>query len=722
MTNEQNNGEERRSAEDRALDRFADMMITRIESIREDWKKPWFTEGSVSWPKNLDGRDYNGMNALMLMMHCENEGFRIPVFMTFDRVKGLNYQGGRKTGGVQAVDRGGNPLPEVSVNKGAKSFPVFLTTFTVVDPDTHEKIKYDDYKKLPDEEKQRFKVYPKLNVYNVFNVEQTNMAEARPELYQKLVDANAVTLREPRQEGEMFSIPAVDEMIRENRWLCPIKPTYGDNAYYSISKDEIVTPEKTQFVDGEAFYGTLFHEMTHSTGAESRLNRIQAAGFGSSSYAREELVAELGSALVSQRYGITKHIKEDSAAYLKNWLDSLRESPDYIRTTLLDVKKASAMIVDAVDKVSLELGQREEPEVIKEQTLQEKESVAAMEVQPQYAVYSSGVGRYVSYVSNPVVAFGEEDKALRFQTKDLARATARECRYYMPEERFTVRELKGTAVTLSETAEEHIQKAPVKVPEGPLKDLGSYDIPEWALNYMVNGDAEGLDEEEKGEVDRFVKTNFPGGYLMQIDWNSRNELNRFPAFGPRNPEAMTRHGESPYLAAATVSVQFRDPQQRELPQREPSPDELGVISHPHREIWQVDLVGGYDTGDMRELRERAQHMHGVPSSEEGRFYFLREEDARRFNHFPGAFRSMDAEKGATVSRLSDLVVELRGEDRQPWISGKVDGEPVVAERLTTREFKDYMSDSTTLEKLGQVHFSVYLDCSREEDRSQGISR
>lgn len=173
MTNNTEPQENRRSAEDRALDRFADLMIEKIKGISEDWKKPWFTEGAVSWPKNLDGRDYNGMNALMLMMHCENEGFKVPVFMTFDRVKGLNYQGGRKTGGTQAVDRDGNPLPEVSVNKGAKSFPVFLTTFTVVDPDTHEKIKYDDYKQLSDDEKSHYKVFPKLNVFNVFNIKHT---------------------------------------------------------------------------------------------------------------------------------------------------------------------------------------------------------------------------------------------------------------------------------------------------------------------------------------------------------------------------------------------------------------------------------------------------------------------------------------------------------------------------------------------------------------------
>lgn len=728
MSNLSNTAEDHRSAEDRALDRFADLMIARIEGIREDWKKPWFTEGAVSWPKNLDGRDYNGMNALMLMMHCEKEGFKVPVFMTFDRVKGLNYQGGRKTGGVQAVDRQGNPLPEVSVNKGARSFPVFLTTFTVVDPDTHEKIKYDDYKQLSEDEKSRFKVFPKLNVFNVFNVDQTNLAESRPELYQKLQEANNVKRPEGMNgEGQTFSFPAVDEMIRENKWLCPIRPTYGDNAYYSISKDEIVVPEKKQFVDGESFYGTLFHEMTHSTGAESRLNRLAPTGFGTAEYAREELVAELGSALIAQRYGISKHIKEDSAAYLKNWLDSLRQSPDYIRTTLLDVKKASSMIVDAVEKVSLDLEQlkgREEKADDQERTVSEPDNVAARETvqMKQYAIFRSDFGNYVSYLDNSVVAFGNEDKALRFQTRDLARAAARECRYYMPGERFTVREVKGAAISVSQDVPQEVaQKAAPKSDNAPMKDLGSYDIPEWALNYMVNGDCEGLSEDEIGEVDRFVRENFPNGYLMQIDWNDRNEMNRFPAFGQRNPDAMVRHGESPYLAASTVSVQFRDPVQREEAPKTLGPDELGVISHPRREIWQVDLVGAYGSGDMKELRARAQQMHGVPSSEDGRFYFLREEDARRFNHVPGAFRAVDAAEGEAASHLTDLVVELRGEDRQPWISGRLDGEPLIAERLSAREFRDYMSDKATLTALGQAHFGSYLERT-EEIRNQGISR
>ena len=114
------------SAEDRALEKFAEMMIEKISTLQSDWKKPWFTEGALTWPKNLSGREYNGMNAMMLMMHCEKEGFKLPVFCTFDRVVGLNYGKDKEGGKVQLTDAEGNELPKVSINKGSKSIPVFI--------------------------------------------------------------------------------------------------------------------------------------------------------------------------------------------------------------------------------------------------------------------------------------------------------------------------------------------------------------------------------------------------------------------------------------------------------------------------------------------------------------------------------------------------------------------------------------------------------------------
>lgn len=344
-----------KSSEDRALDRFTDMLIEKIQTLQGDWKKPWFSENSTQWPKNLSGREYNGMNSLLLMMHAEKEGYKLPVWATFDRIAGLNYTQG-KEGRTPAVDKDEEKLPVVSINKGEKSFPVFITVFTVVDPETKEKIKYDDYKRMSEEERAKYKVYPKLQVYNVFNVAQTNLQEARPELWKKLEDANSPKKFE--QVGEQFSFEPVDRMIKDNLWICPIKEVKGDNAYFSISRNEIVVPTRQQFINGESFYSNLFHEMGHSTGAENQLNRLKPGQtFGSAEYAREELVAELGAALVAQRYGMTKNIKEDSAAYLKSWLNSLHESPDFLKTTLFDVKRSTGMITQRIDKIALDIEQ-----------------------------------------------------------------------------------------------------------------------------------------------------------------------------------------------------------------------------------------------------------------------------------------------------------------------------------------------------------------------------
>ena len=339
------------SAEDKALDLFADMMIERIQSLsgKDGWKKPWFTEGTLRWPKNLNGREYNGMNAFMLLLHCEKEGYKIPRFCTFDRIQLFNKAGKKDE----------EQKPRVSVLKGEHSFPVMLTTFTVVNKETKEHIKWEDYKMLSQEDREKYNVYPKLQTYHVFNVAQTNLKEVRPEFWEKLEQEYSM----PKVEkDEQYAFEPVDRMIADNRWICPIKPMFGDSAYFSISKNEIVMPEKRQFKDGESFYSNLFHEMGHSTGAEGQLDRIKPATFGSAEYAREELVAELTAALTAQRYGMTKHLKGDSAAYLKSWLDSLKESPQFIKTTLLDVKKATSMLTQHIDKIAMEIDQEKKAE------------------------------------------------------------------------------------------------------------------------------------------------------------------------------------------------------------------------------------------------------------------------------------------------------------------------------------------------------------------------
>ena len=346
------------SAADKALERFAELMIAKIETLQGDWKKPWFTPGATQPPRNLSGRHYNGGNSLMLMLQAEKMGYDIPVWGTFDRITGLNYNKDSKGNVLLARDKYGNKLPQVSVNKGEKSFPVFLTTFTVVNQETKDKIPYDDYRNLSREEQAKYKVFPKLQVFNVFNVAaQTNLEVSRPEMFEKL---KAEAAGQIQHQGDLKSHPAIDKMIDDNLFLCPINQVRGDRAFYSPSKDEIVVPTREQFIDGEAFATNTLHECAHATGAESRLNRPDLGHpFGSEPYGREELTAELSAAVVASQYGLSKHVKDDSAKYLKSWLGSLREGPEFLKSILSNVRRCSTMITQRIEAIRQEMDKGE---------------------------------------------------------------------------------------------------------------------------------------------------------------------------------------------------------------------------------------------------------------------------------------------------------------------------------------------------------------------------
>ena len=335
--------------EDKAYEQFADMIVKKLEGFKGDWQKPWFSAG-LPWPKALYGKRYNGMNALMLSLLCEEKGYKIPVFATSARIASLNFEKDSEGSRIPLVDPKTNEkLPYVHVLKGETSFPVFLTLANVVNKETKEKISYNDYMKLSEDEKKEYNVYFNNKVFPVFAVEQTNIQEARPELYQKLLDE--ATPKKVEHAGEMFKFEPLDIMISEDRWVCPICPEEGDRACYSPSIDKITVPLKEQFQDGESFYGTLLHEMAHSTGHESRLNRLKTGfTFGDPDYAREELVAELTKAITCQRYNIDCHLKEDTLPYLKSWLKAIHEKPEFIKTVLNDVKHATGLITYNVDE------------------------------------------------------------------------------------------------------------------------------------------------------------------------------------------------------------------------------------------------------------------------------------------------------------------------------------------------------------------------------------
>lgn len=99
------------NAEEKAMDRFCNLMIDRLQDIQHDWKKPWFSESAIAVPRNLSGRQYNGMNSVMLMLHCQKNNYDLPVFCTFDRVSALNFTKDKQGAKQQVKDGNGEARP-----------------------------------------------------------------------------------------------------------------------------------------------------------------------------------------------------------------------------------------------------------------------------------------------------------------------------------------------------------------------------------------------------------------------------------------------------------------------------------------------------------------------------------------------------------------------------------------------------------------------------------
>lgn len=340
------------TAEDRALEKFSEIMIEKIKEMdKAKWKQPWFAVG-IHPAKNLDGREYNDYNQVMLMFLQESLGWKTSRYATFNRIKDLAYATDKTGNKVRLKDENGNDIPDVMIKSGETHTPVFLSIKYAEDKENHNRIDFDDYVKLDKAEQEKYVLRSYFRVYNVYNIDQTNMKEVRPELYQKYVDDMQDKLPEKERKADL---PEMDALLDKGLWVCPIRQEIGPDAYYSPSSDEIVLPSKELFYKDERFYGTALHEMAHSTGAKNRNDRLKGGIFGSPEYAREELVAELSSALLSSRMGFSKdvedEIRDQSANYLKSWLGALQDDPKYIKYVLSDVRKASGFIDDRISLI-----------------------------------------------------------------------------------------------------------------------------------------------------------------------------------------------------------------------------------------------------------------------------------------------------------------------------------------------------------------------------------
>jgi antirestriction protein ArdC len=335
---------------DNALQKFSDMLIARMEQMKESkWKKGW-TDGRTAQfglPQNLVGRPYTGSNAFLCQIHTTMEHYRMPVYLTIKQI--------RDVGGM--------------IKKGEHSIPIFKWDLRIKDKDG-KKLSESDYRNMTKEEQAECTVRPYLKVYNEWNIDQTNLEEVNKEKYDAILKRFK---SEPiKDEVGMYKNEAFDNLLKEQSWVCSIEyEKFNESAFYSPKRDQIVVPSKKQFnisntpedvfKDGMEFYGTTIHEMAHSTGHESRLGRdgiVKIDQFGSDQYAKEELVAELTSALIGNAMGFDSRIRENNIAYLQNWIGSLKKDPKFLKSVMSDVNKSSKMVLEHIDEQRRKLGEK----------------------------------------------------------------------------------------------------------------------------------------------------------------------------------------------------------------------------------------------------------------------------------------------------------------------------------------------------------------------------
>ena len=329
------------------LQKFAEMMsniITKAKS--KNWTQGWLgVKGTIlGLPQNITGRTYSGGNSFFLMADTSEKGYNTPVYMTFKQAKDRNLH----------------------VNAGEKSVPIFKWGLSIKD-ENGKTVSEEDYNAMSKEERDKFSVRPYPKVYHVFNIDQTNLSEVNKKKYDAIVARFKAPEGEVKDSKGMYINDALDRMFKEKAWHCDIrynKPS--SRAFYVPSQDFIVLPMKEQFKigktaeevyrDGMEYYSTALHEMGHSTGHASRLNR-QFGTKRTEGYAHEELIAEMTAALVGSTMGFDKKILENNANYLKGWLENLKRNPESITTIMSDVGKASDMIIEKIDEQRVALGQ-----------------------------------------------------------------------------------------------------------------------------------------------------------------------------------------------------------------------------------------------------------------------------------------------------------------------------------------------------------------------------
>lgn len=322
--------------DNRQKEKYAELITVALDTMeRAKYQQPWVQPHHGS-PMNYEHKKaYRGCNDFWLTLLCAVRGWRVPMFLTFEQMKelGLSLNVLTDKDGMAVLKDSGMPEFE-------KSFPVVKKITNVYR--NGEKLTFDDYDALTQEEKDECRWYSALRIYPEFNLSQTNFAEKYPDKWEALQ-------RAPEHGYEQGATDEVlDRIITQGEWRCPIE-FGGWEACYIPAKDCIHLPERASFLGDERFYSTALHEMAHSTAPD--VKREAKGTFGSEDYAMEEFVAELTAASVCSMLGIGKLLDENHIAYVQSWRRALKSDKDFIPKVIDQVQAATNYILRRYDDV-----------------------------------------------------------------------------------------------------------------------------------------------------------------------------------------------------------------------------------------------------------------------------------------------------------------------------------------------------------------------------------
>jgi antirestriction protein ArdC len=293
---------------DRAYDVITQRILDALEQGEVPWRKPWSVQAGLRPQNAISKRPYSGINAFLLGW----SGYTDPRWITFRAAKA----------------NGG------SVRKGEKATPiVFYKRITRKCSPAHPGVVCGHC----DIGNPGVKSFGILKYFNVFNVEQIDGLDLEP-----------IEAPDPAEAPD--PIEAAEAIIAAAPNPPSLDHAGGNQAYYIPAKDEVHLPPRESFGDAGEYYATVFHELGHATGHESRLNRhgleTGIAPFGSKIYSKEELAAEFASAFLCNTAGIENTI-DNSAAYIAGWARALRQDKKIVVQAASQGQKAADYILGA---------------------------------------------------------------------------------------------------------------------------------------------------------------------------------------------------------------------------------------------------------------------------------------------------------------------------------------------------------------------------------------